>query len=678
MGPAGRADRVRDRVIARRNGDHKNGGECSAGTAQTRIVRPKPGSVKRKGASRCRQTAFQGVPNPRIAGWGKVRTVAAPSLQVATVALSAILRDENRRRPRRARMPGPRPEHRHPRQRPVSSNNNLGPPGQEIAVAADGRFTAVTGSLPTVADVVVVEVGSNGSPSLGTNVLFPGNNDHQRRELARSSRAARAISSAATDRTARSGDLVFISRNGGRHVGRDERPVPERERRTRRRHEARHQRRRELHRVPRALRHRGVRDHPGRRRRRRLFSRDAVHGSGARRQHGPARRGQSRSSLRTRSRSRSRASNAAVGDLIIGTVGGPGHRRRTRRSPTSSSRGKQPPVEPRAARREPDVQLLRRARPAGDGRPRRGRHERARRGRARSRTSSGRSQQHRLRALPPPPPSVSGDGRLIAVNGTRLDERRRGPRADQCGRRPGRRRERRVPRIEQRPEPPAPAGGLVRRRARPPARIRDDRRPRRHPGRVRLADVDLGHAAERALPVEQQRSRTSTRTSRSRPTGATRSRWARPRSATSSSRRSTRPGSPRPPINVLYPASNNVADPRLDAPHLARGQPRHHERDDHDRRRGHHRDRRQLLDRIRSEHVHDERPLPRVERQHPDEPRAGVLPHDAVRRVRRHLHDRRSRVHPAARSRSRASSPAPTSGSRYRSGSSPRRTPARS
>jgi hypothetical protein len=92
------------------------------------------------------------------------------------------------------------------------SNNNLLPADQEIVVAADGSFTAVMGSLPTVADVVVIDVGTNGGPTFGNNVLFPGNNDLSvsNRSLV-ASRQGHFLCAYGSNGTV--GDLVFISRN---------------------------------------------------------------------------------------------------------------------------------------------------------------------------------------------------------------------------------------------------------------------------------------------------------------------------------------------------------------------------------------------------------------------------------------------------------------------------------
>jgi hypothetical protein len=94
------------------------------------------------------------------------------------------------------------------------SNNNLSPTDQEIVVAADGTFTAVMGSLPAVGDVLIVEVGTNGIPTIGTNVLFPGNNDNSvsNRKLVASRRGKFLCCYGSNGAV---GDLVFITRNAG-------------------------------------------------------------------------------------------------------------------------------------------------------------------------------------------------------------------------------------------------------------------------------------------------------------------------------------------------------------------------------------------------------------------------------------------------------------------------------
>lgn len=93
------------------------------------------------------------------------------------------------------------------------SNSNMLPADQEIVIGANGAFTAVIGSLPAVADVLVVDVGKTGSPTIGTNVLFPGTNDisvaNKSLVVSRQGHFMCCYGSSGTV-----GDLVFIARNG--------------------------------------------------------------------------------------------------------------------------------------------------------------------------------------------------------------------------------------------------------------------------------------------------------------------------------------------------------------------------------------------------------------------------------------------------------------------------------
>jgi hypothetical protein len=92
------------------------------------------------------------------------------------------------------------------------SNNDLAPTSQEIVIGADGTFVAVMGSLTTVADVLIVDVGKTGSPTVGTNVLFGGNNDvsSSNRSLV-ASRRGHFLCCYGSNGTV--GDLVFMARN---------------------------------------------------------------------------------------------------------------------------------------------------------------------------------------------------------------------------------------------------------------------------------------------------------------------------------------------------------------------------------------------------------------------------------------------------------------------------------
>jgi hypothetical protein len=94
------------------------------------------------------------------------------------------------------------------------ANNNLAPAAQDIIVAEDGRFAAVFGALPTVADVVIVDIGTNGVPISVNSILFPGNNDAstQNKTLV-ASRRGHFLCCYGSNGTV--GDLVFIARNAG-------------------------------------------------------------------------------------------------------------------------------------------------------------------------------------------------------------------------------------------------------------------------------------------------------------------------------------------------------------------------------------------------------------------------------------------------------------------------------
>jgi hypothetical protein len=92
------------------------------------------------------------------------------------------------------------------------SNNNLLPADQELVVAEDGSFVAGIGSLPTVGDVLIVDMGSNGTPVLGTNVLFPGSNDvSASNKFLVASRNANFLVCYGSNGSV--GDLVFIAKN---------------------------------------------------------------------------------------------------------------------------------------------------------------------------------------------------------------------------------------------------------------------------------------------------------------------------------------------------------------------------------------------------------------------------------------------------------------------------------
>jgi hypothetical protein len=92
------------------------------------------------------------------------------------------------------------------------NNNNLLPTDQEIIISADGSWVAGMANLPTVADVVIIDVGKTGSPTAGTGVLFPGNND-----LSVSNRTLVASRHGhflcAYGLNGGVGDLVFIAKN---------------------------------------------------------------------------------------------------------------------------------------------------------------------------------------------------------------------------------------------------------------------------------------------------------------------------------------------------------------------------------------------------------------------------------------------------------------------------------
>jgi hypothetical protein len=93
------------------------------------------------------------------------------------------------------------------------SNSNLLPADQEIVIGADGTFVAVMGSLPATADVLVVDVGKTGTPTIGTNVLFPGNNDISAANKSLvASRQGNFMCCYGSNGAV--GDLVFITRNG--------------------------------------------------------------------------------------------------------------------------------------------------------------------------------------------------------------------------------------------------------------------------------------------------------------------------------------------------------------------------------------------------------------------------------------------------------------------------------
>lgn len=93
------------------------------------------------------------------------------------------------------------------------SNNNLNPGDQEIVVAEDGSFAAVLGSLTTIGDVVIVDLNKSGSPAIGTSLIFPGSNDVSvsNRALVASRRSHFMVCYGLSGSV---GDLVFITRNG--------------------------------------------------------------------------------------------------------------------------------------------------------------------------------------------------------------------------------------------------------------------------------------------------------------------------------------------------------------------------------------------------------------------------------------------------------------------------------
>jgi hypothetical protein len=96
----------------------------------------------------------------------------------------------------------------------LSSNGNLSPGDQEIVVGADGSFAAVMGSLTTVADVAIVDLDTTGAVVSGTNVLFPGNNDVSVSNKALvASRRGKFLCCYGSNGAV--GDLVFITRNAG-------------------------------------------------------------------------------------------------------------------------------------------------------------------------------------------------------------------------------------------------------------------------------------------------------------------------------------------------------------------------------------------------------------------------------------------------------------------------------
>lgn len=93
-------------------------------------------------------------------------------------------------------------------------NNNFGPADQEIIVSEDGSFVAVMASLPTVADVAIIDVGTNGVPTAGTNVVFPGANDvSPANKTLVASRLGHFLCCYGSNATV--GDLVFIARDAG-------------------------------------------------------------------------------------------------------------------------------------------------------------------------------------------------------------------------------------------------------------------------------------------------------------------------------------------------------------------------------------------------------------------------------------------------------------------------------
>jgi hypothetical protein len=95
-----------------------------------------------------------------------------------------------------------------------SNNNNLSPTNQVIAITADGSGVAVTGSLTTIADVVVTNMSTSGSPVTTTNVLFPNSNDvSATNRVLVASRQGHFFCCYGSNGSV--GDLVFIARNAG-------------------------------------------------------------------------------------------------------------------------------------------------------------------------------------------------------------------------------------------------------------------------------------------------------------------------------------------------------------------------------------------------------------------------------------------------------------------------------
>jgi hypothetical protein len=92
------------------------------------------------------------------------------------------------------------------------SGLNTAPASPALLASPDGTYVATRGSLPTIADVVVTEVGPTGLPGLVSQVTFPDGNDvHATNGALVMSRQGRFLCCYGSDAT--TGDLVFITRN---------------------------------------------------------------------------------------------------------------------------------------------------------------------------------------------------------------------------------------------------------------------------------------------------------------------------------------------------------------------------------------------------------------------------------------------------------------------------------